>query len=309
MSRSSLLESELTYVVTLISDPKIAPITRAVIDAVRNALAEFGSRTGAPDWLSEGQACDLPLFDIVSDDFMPAIHLALDGAPIDTILQSSVHRRKKLLVADMDSTIIQQECIDEIAEFVGRRVEVSAITERAMDGEINFTEAIRARAAMFSGLDADTLDRAYHERITLTPGAETLVRVMRENGAVTALVSGGFTQFTSRVAKRTGFHHHHGNELEVTSGRLTGKVIEPIKGGKAKVEFLNDYCRKLDITCKLALAVGDGANDIPMIEAAGLGVSFHGKPRVAAAADAQIIYNDLTSLLFVQGYHETEIYG
>lgn len=299
----------MTYVVTLISDPKIAPITHAVIDVVRNVLAELGGRTGDLDWLSEGRACDLTLADKVLEDFKPAVRLALDEAPIDTIIQSSIHRRKKLLVADMDSTIIQQECINEVADFVGHRAEVSAITERAMGGEIDFPEAVRARASMFVGLDADTLDRAYHERITTTPGAATLVRVMRENGAVTALVSGGFTQFTSRVAERTGFDHHHGNELEVTSGRLTGKVIEPIKDGEAKVELLNHYCRKLGITHELSLAVGDGANDIPMIEAAGLGVSFHGKPRVAAAADAQILYSDLTSLLFAQGYRETEIYG
>ena len=299
----------MTYVVTLISDPKIAPITHAVIDVVRNVLAELGGQMGDPDWLSEGRACDLTVIGRVLEDFKPAVRLALDGAPIDTIIQSSVHRRKKLLVADMDSTIIQQECIDEVADFVGHRAEVSAITERAMRGEINFREAVRDRASMFLGLDANTLERAYHERITITPGATTLVRVMRANGAVTALVSGGFTQFTRRVAKRTGFDYHHGNELEVTSGILTGKVIEPIKDGEAKVELLNHYCRNLGITHELALAVGDGANDIPMIEAAGLGVSFHGKPRVAAAADAQILFGDLTSLLFVQGYRETEIYG
>ncbi|MBH63760.1 MAG: phosphoserine phosphatase SerB [Alphaproteobacteria bacterium] len=298
----------MTYVVTLISDPNITPITSAVIEAVRNALENAGERTGDPDWLSEGRACDISFGSDVPGDNLRVVRSALNGAVIDAAIQTSDHRRKKLLVADMDSTIIQQECIDEIADFVGCRAEVSAITERAMRGELDFPEAVRARASMFAGLDSDALDRAYYERITLTPGAETLVRVMRDNGAVTALVSGGFTQFTGRVAERAGFDHHHGNELEITSGKLTGRAIEPINGGETKVELLNQYCRELGITPELALAVGDGANDIPMIEAAGLGVSFHGKPRVAAASDAQIQFGDLTALLYLQGYRDAEIY-
>ncbi len=297
----------MTHVITLIGDPNIAPLVPAVIDSARSAIFAIGGKTGDVDWLSEGTACDLPTETIDLRAAVRAVQAAIDGSPIDVVGQEINHRRKKLLVADMDSTIIQQECIDEIADFVGCRAEVSAITERAMKGEMDFPEAVRARASMFAGLEAEVIERAYRERITLTPGAESLVRVMRRNGAVTALVSGGFTQFTRRVAARTGFDHHHGNELEIEAGKLTGRAVEPIKGGEAKVQLLEHYCRELGITSAQALAVGDGANDIPMIKVAGLGVAFHGKPSVTAAAAAQIKFSDLTALLFVQGFRESEI--
>ena len=297
----------MTHVITLIGDPNIAPLVPAVIDSARSAISAVGGKTGDVDWLSEGTACDLPAATIDPRAAVRAVQAAINGAPIDVVGQEIDHRRKKLLVADMDSTIIQQECIDEIADFVGCRAEVSAITERAMKGEMDFPESVRARAGMFAGLEVEVIERAYRERITLTPGAESLVRVMRRHGAVTALVSGGFTQFTSRVATRTGFDHHHGNELEIEADKLTGRAVEPIKGGESKVQLLEHYCRELDITSAQALAVGDGANDIPMIKAAGLGVAFHGKPSVTAAADAQIKFGDLTALLFVQGFRESEI--
>jgi len=296
-----------THVITLIGDPNITPLAPAVIDAARSAISAIGGKTGDVGWLSDEKACDLPTEAIDPRDAVPAVQAAMDGLPIDVVGQEIKHRRKKLLVADMDSTIIQQECIDEIADFVGCRAEVSAITERAMKGEMDFPEAVRARAQMFAGLDAEVLERAYRERITLTPGAESLVRVMRKSGAVTALVSGGFTQFTSHVAARTGFNHHHGNELEINAGKLTGKAVEPIKGGESKVQLLKHYCRELGITPAQTLAVGDGANDIPMIKVAGLGVAFHGKPSVTAAAAAQIKFGDLTALLFVQGFCDSEI--
>ena len=297
----------MTHVITLIGDPNIAPLAPAVIDAARSAISASGGKTGDVDWLSDGKACDLPTETIDPRAAVLAVQAAMEGLPIDVVGQEIKHRRKKLLVADMDSTIIQQECIDEIADFVGCRAEVAEITERAMRGEMDFPEAVRERAHMFAGLDAEVLERAYRERITLTPGAESLVRVMRKSGAVTALVSGGFTEFTSRVATRTGFDHHHGNELEIKAGKLTGKAIEPIKGGESKVQLLEHYCRELGITAAQTLAVGDGANDIPMIKIAGLGVAFHGKPSVTAVADAHIKFGDLTALLFVQGFRESEI--
>lgn len=297
----------MTHVITLIGDPDVALIPRSVIDAACSALSAMGATIGELDWLSERQACDLPIEGIDPRGAVAAVRSEIAEFPIDIVGQRREHRRKKLLVADMDSTIIQQECIDEIADFVGRRAEVSEITERAMRGDLDFPEAVRARVSMFAGLDATTLERAYFERVTLTPGAETLVRVMRKNGALTALVSGGFTQFTSRVAERVGFDRHHGNELEIKHSKLTGKAVEPIKGGNAKVELLDFYRRELDISADTTLAVGDGANDIPMIKASGLGVAFHGKPSVVAAADAEIKYGNLTALLFVQGFRQAEI--
>lgn len=299
--------STVTHVITLIGDPTLAPIPDRIVESARQVLLSAGAEVGNADWLSEGIACDLPLSGLDLDTATAAVRTVIDELPIDVIGQPTAHRRKKLLVADMDSTIIQQECIDEIADFVGCREEVSAITERAMRGEMDFPEAVRARAQMFAGLDASILDRAYDERITLTPGAETLLRVMRTGGAFAALVSGGFTQFTGRVAERIGFDRHHGNELEIASGKLTGRAVEPIKGGSAKVELLNHYCYELGISRDEAIAVGDGANDIPMIEAAGLGVAFHGKPSVIIAADAAINHGDLTALLFLQGYRQDDI--
>ena len=297
----------LKHVITLIGDVNVAIISPEITESARSALAALGAAVGDVDWLSEGRACDLPIDGVDPDSAVACVSAATVGYPIDVVGCSRAHRRKKLLVADMDSTIIQQECIDEVADYVGRREEVSAITERAMRGEIDFPEAVRARAGMFSGLEATMLKRAYDERITLTPGAESLVRTMRKDGASTALVSGGFTHFTSRVAARVGFDHHHGDELEIENGRLTGKAIEPIMGGDAKVRMLDHYQSELGISREETMAVGDGANDIPMIKASGLGVAFHGKPRVVAAADARIEHTDLTALLYIQGFREYEI--
>ncbi len=297
----------MTHVVTLVGNPRQAPVSPGLAHAARSALSRLGGRVGDADWLSPGTACDVPIEGIDPAAAVEAVRAALAGRPIDVVAQPRRHRRKRLLVADMDSTIIRQECIDEMAEFIGRRADVAAITERAMRGDMDFAEAVRERAAMFAGLGADILERACDERVSLTPGAETLVRVMRRNGAVTALVSGGFTQFTRRVAERAGFDHHHGNELEVAAGRLTGRALEPIGGGDAKAELLDRHRRRLGISAERTLAVGDGANDIPMIAAAGLGVAFRGKPRVVEAADAEVRHGDLTALLYFQGFREAEI--
>lgn len=297
----------MTHVITLVGNPQQPPVSLDLADAARSALSRLDGQVGDIDWLSPGTACDVPIDGIDPTVAVEAIRAALEGQPVDVVAQRTKHRRKRLLVADMDSTIIRQECIDEIAEFVGRRAQVAAITERAMRGDMDFPEAVRERADMFAGLGADVLERAYDESISLTPGAETLVRVMRRSGAVTALVSGGFTQFTSRVAERVGFDYHHGNELEIVAGKLTGKALEPIKGGDAKVELLDRYRDQLGISAEQTLAVGDGANDIPMIKVAGLGVAFHGKPSVVEAADAEISNGDLTALLYIQGFREAEI--
>ena len=215
-------------------------------------------------------------------------------------------RRKKLLIADMDSTIITIECIDELADFMGLKAEIAAVTERAMRGELDFEQALTERVAKLKGLTVEKLQQAYDERVRLTPGAATLVRTMRANGAVTALVSGGFTFFTQRVARAVGFEHVYGNTLEIADGALTGRVVPPILGANAKLSELQSLIKQNGLNTEETLAIGDGANDIPMIEAAGLGLAFHAKPKTAAAARAEIRHGDLTTALFYQGYAESD---
>ena len=217
------------------------------------------------------------------------------------------NRRKKLLIADMDSTIITVECIDEVADLHGMRDRVQPVTERAMRGEIGFEDALRERVALLKGLEETSLEAAYDDRVRLTPGARALVATMRAHGAHTALVSGGFTFFTDRVAAALGFHEHRANRLLAACGRLTGRVAEPVLGRAAKLEALGEIAERLGISRGDALAVGDGANDLAMIEAAGLGVAFRAKPIVAGRARASIRHGDLTALLYLQGYAADEI--
>ncbi len=232
---------------------------------------------------------------------------ALIGArPVDFALQRREGRRKRLLIADMDSTIIEQECIDELAAFVGKRDEISAITERAMRGELDFDGALKARVSMLAGLGGEKLDEAFRKRITLTPGARTLVQTMRRHGAFTALVSGGFSFFTERVAAATGFEAHQANTLQMADGALTGAVKEPILGRAAKKAALQRYAAGAGVALNETLAVGDGANDLDMLSAAGLGVAFRAKPAVAAEADVRIDHADLTALLYLQGIAQTD---
>lgn len=230
---------------------------------------------------------------------MPQIDL-----PVDVNCVPIANRRKKLLIADMDSTMIPVECIDEVADFAGVREQVVAITEPSMRGEISFEEALRARVALIKGLPIERLLDVYAERVSLNPGARTLVRTMASHGAYTALVSGGFTFFTERVAKAAGFDHHRANTLLSDNGRLTGMVTEPVLGRASKVEALEALSAGHDCLASDAVAVGDGANDLGMIERAGLGVAFRAKPIVAEAADCSIVYGDLTALLYLQGYTE-----
>ncbi len=222
------------------------------------------------------------------------------------VQENTVTRRKSMLIADMDSTMITVECIDELADFVGAKEQVSKITEAAMRGDLNFESALRERVALLKGLPVDDLEECYRERIKIMPGARTLVQTMVQNGGFAALVSGGFTFFTERVSKQIGFQANRANILEIEAGKLTGSVAEPICGAAAKLEVLNDYCNQLSIERNAALAVGDGANDIPMLHGAGLGVAYHAKPKTAAAAHAAVRNGDLTTLLFYQGYQESE---
>jgi phosphoserine phosphatase len=230
------------------------------------------------------------------------LRAALEDHPVDVVAQPLAGRRKKLFVADMDSTMIGQECIDELADYVGLKAHVAAITERAMRGEIAFEPALRERVALLKGLPVAVVDEVIAKRISLTPGGRTLLATMRANGARTCLVSGGFTLFTGRVAAMVGFEEHRGNSLIVDDGKLAGRVVEPVLGRDAKLATLIELRERIGLAPQETLAAGDGANDIPMIEAAGLGVAYHAKPKVAEAAYARIDHGDLSALLYLQGY-------
>ena len=258
--------------------------------------------------LSQDCAVDI-LFDAPSPDAVTSqIKANLnDIEGLDWCLQpDGPHRRKSMLIADMDSTMITVECIDELADFVGLKEKVSLITEAAMRGELDFEDALRERVALLAGLKETDLQTCFDARIQVMSGAKTLVRTMKKNDAYAALVSGGFTFFTERVAQDIGFDTHRANILEIKDAQLSGRVIEPICGAATKLEALHDYCQQLGINNTDVIAVGDGANDIPMINAAGLGVAYHAKPKTAAAAQAAIRYGDLTTLLYFQGYRENE---
>ena len=290
----------MTKILSLIANPKSPVIDESVLERIREWFPKAEIRA-----LSKGIAYDVELEDADGDTFLGAQH-ASQGRPIDVNLIDADHRRKRLLIADMDSTMIRQECIDELAEFAGRRAEISAITERAMRGELNFEAALKERVAMLKGLPVSVLQDAFDQRITLTPGAETLVKTMNAAGAVTALVSGGFTFFTERVGAACGFQSAQANALLMENGALTGGVATPILGRAAKQNALLRLVGEKNIDLADTLAVGDGANDLSMLERAGLGVAFHAKPAVAEAAHARIDHGDLTALLYLQGIPQAE---
>ncbi len=258
-------------------------------------------------WLAEGIACDLVLpADAETVRTSGLLREALASAPLDIVVQDTENRRKKILIADMDSTMIDQECIDELADEVGLKEHVAAITARSMNGEIAFEPALRERVALLKDLDIAVVDRIIANRLTLASGGQALVATMRANGAWTALVSGGFDVFTSRIAARLGFDENRANHLVATDGRLTGEVSEPILGRAAKADALTDIASRLGLTAADAIAVGDGANDLDMIRLAGTGVALHAKPAVAAEAKVRINHGDLTALLYLQGYTDRE---
>jgi phosphoserine phosphatase len=275
-----------------------------VIAEDASALADKLRGFGEAIWLSPGRAFDIR----IADDAQAALAEARNfGADADINIVATAHRRKKLLVADMDSTIISCECLDELADMAGLKAKVSAITERAMRGEIEFAGALRERVALLKGLPLAALERTYIERVRLNPGAVALVATMKKHGARSCLVSGGFTFFTSRVARLAGFDDQQANKLLDDGTSLTGRVAEPILGREAKLAALEAEVSALGIAFADSLAVGDGANDLDMIKRAGLGVAYHAKPVVAAAAGASIAHADLTGLLYLQGYRDEEI--
>ena len=285
-------------VATLVADAAKAPLTEATLDRAAQALHGVERRR----WLDEGVAADL----VFTGDLKAkraALDDALAGEPVDVIVQPLQRRSKRLLVADMDSTLIGQECVDELAAFAGVGERVAAITERAMRGEVAFAPALRERVALLAGLPESVIGDVLRDRITLNPGARTLGQTMRANGgARVVIVSGGFRQFTRAIRERIGADEDRANALMIEGGKLTGKVIEPILGQDAKLSALKEIAAAMGLELDDTLAVGDGANDLPMLQAAGLGIAYRAKPRVAASAHARVEHADLTALLYAQGF-------
>lgn len=288
------------YVLTLIANRAATSLTNSVVARVRDVVG--GGETVI---LSPGEAAD---FSTPAAPDMDAVHAALDGASIDAIATDAATRRKRLLVADMDSTIVTGETLDELADFAGLKPRIAAITARAMNGELDFKAALRERVAMLRGLPVEALERTW-ERVQLTPGARELVATMRAHGAYAALVSGGFSFFTGRVAALCGFDLHRSNVLLDDGAALNGLVAEPILDRDTKLATLTGLAAERGLPLAATLAVGDGANDLDMLRAAGLGVAFHAKPIVAAAAQARVDHGDLRALLFAQGYRAEELVG
>ncbi|HUO97776.1 MAG TPA: phosphoserine phosphatase SerB [Rhizomicrobium sp.] len=280
-----------------------------VLNVIAQDAEELASRLrviGEPVWLSPSRAFDIG-FDGDPTAVLGEMRATLNDAAADISVVATQGRKKKLLVSDMESTIIDCECLDELAAIAGIGPKIAAITERAMRGEIAFEGALRQRVGLLKGLPLTALEQVWQERVHLIPGAKELVATMKANGAHTLLVSGGFTYFTSRVSQALGFDEYQSNVLNDDGTALTGTVGEPILGREAKLEALARALRKLGLDASEALAVGDGANDLAMIQRAGMGVAYRAKPVVAAAAGASVAHNDLKALLYLQGYREEEI--
>ena len=288
----------MAYILSMIANPA----SRVIDKTLRQRLSGLFPKSEIHE-LADAIAYDLIV------DKLDAIDLArreFASFPIDLNILPAANRRKRLLIADMDSTIIEQECIDELAEFAGKRAEISAITERAMRGELEFEAALKERVAMLQGVPESALTNTFEQRISLSPGARTLVQTMRGLGAFTALVSGGFTFFADRVAAAAGFQATQANDLRLKNGLLTGGIVEPVLGRAAKKDALNRIANEIGIAADQTIAVGDGANDLSMLGCAGLGVAYHAKPAVAKAAHARIDHGDLTALLYLQGVKMSE---
>ncbi len=286
-------------VLCLIANPQTPALTSQIVQAIHREIG------GEINWLAQTIACE-----IIAPKSTNSIEIATQAVntlPVDVVMVPRANRRKKLLLADMDSTMIEQECIDELADVLGLKPEISAITERAMRGELDFSEALKTRVALLKGLDLDVIKQVRRQAITLSPGGRVLVKTMQEYGAYTSLVSGGFTLFADYFARRIGFDEAIANILEMDENqKLTGTVSLPIVDSETKVNRLRTLVSQLKITTADAVTVGDGANDLPMLQAAGLGVALHAKPAVAAAAPYCIRHGDLTALLYLQGFNEEE---
>jgi phosphoserine phosphatase len=288
------------FTVTLLTNPETPVLDRALVESLRNAWGGGDAR-----WLDPGVAAEFAVGAVPANRWQ--VWEDLQGMRVDMAVQPSEGRRKRLLIADMDSTMIQQECIDELADEAGVGAHVAGITARAMNGELDFAAALRERVALLKGLPEATIQSVLRDRITLMPGGPVLLATMRAHGAHAALVSGGFTAFTSAIAARLGFHENRANSLLAVDGVLTGTVADPILGKEAKLQALQEITARLGITPADAIAVGDGANDLPMLLAAGLGVALHAKPKVQAEVQTRVNHGDLTALLYLQGYTREEL--
>jgi len=287
------------HVVTLLTNPETPVLERVTVESLRNA---WGG--GAARWLDPGVAAEFDLAAVPENRW--EVWEGLQALRVDMVVQRAEGRRKRLLIADMDSTMIRQECIDELADEAGVGAHVAGITARAMNGELDFEAALRERVGLLKGLAEEVIARVLRDRITLMPGGKVLLSTMKANGAYAALVSGGFTAFTAAVAAQLRFDENRANRLHVEGGSLLGTVGEPILGKEAKLQALQEITARLGITPAEAIAVGDGANDLPMLLAAGTGVALHAKPRVQAECDIRVNHGDLTALLYLQGYSREE---
>ncbi len=287
------------FIATLLTNPARPVLDRATVEALRNAWGGGEAR-----WLDPGVAAEFAL--PAQPDNLWQVWQGLQALGVDLAVQPATGRKKRLLLADMDSTMIEQECIDELADAAGVGPHVAAITARAMNGELDFEAALRERVGLLRGLPAGVIQEVIANRITLMPGGKTLLATMKAHGAHTALVSGGFTAFTMAIAQVLGFHENRANTLLIDKGRLTGEVAEPILGKAAKVQALQEIAARLGITPDEVLAVGDGANDLGMLDLAGMGVALHAKPSVAAQCSVRVNHGDLTALLYLQGYVRDE---
>ena len=290
------------YVATLLTHPDHPVLERVTVESLRNA---WGG--GDAVWLDPGVAAEFQLQAVPANQW--DVWATLQALRVDLILQPAQGRKKRLLLADMDSTMIQQECIDELADEAGVGALVAGITARAMNGELDFEAALIERVGLLKGLNAQVIDHVIRDRITLMSGGKTLLATMKADGAYCALVSGGFTAFTAKIAAVLGFDENRANTLMVAEGKLTGQVALPILGKQAKVDALMDICARSGITPAQALAVGDGANDLGMLGLAGTGVALHAKPLVAAQCQVRVNHGDLTALLYLQGYAREEFAG
>ncbi len=288
------------FTLTIVSSD--IPLSAGHLASIEKFTAQQGLLiTGEPQWLCPHKAADIPLAECLTIEQMQKLRLLLSKDKMDVFCTRTANRRKKLLLADMDSTIVTAETLDELAAEAGLKDRISAITERAMRGELNFEAAIKERVGLLKGLSTDSLKRTL-ENIEISHGAEALVSTMRQNDALCALVSGGFTYFTSAIASKLGFTAHHGNTLNIKDEKLTGTVGEPILDKNTKLTLLQSYCGELKIDISDSVAIGDGANDLPMLEAAGLGIGYHPKPLLEESLLNCIIHTNLTSALYVQGY-------
>ncbi|HTH96110.1 MAG TPA: phosphoserine phosphatase SerB [Stellaceae bacterium] len=294
------------HVLTLVAGGLSPRLETEQVEAVRMALKNLGAYVGRPKWLAANLACDIEFAELHADQADAAARPALAGGVIDVFAQILDGRRKKLLLADMESTLIQNEMLDELADFVNLRKEIAEITARAMNGELDFEGAIDARVALLKDLPASTLEESA-KRIVYTPGASALAQTMKRHGAATAIVSGGFDFFTAMVRDHLGFDRDFANRLIIEHGRIAGHVARPILGRQAKYDTLVRLAAENGLDLSATVTVGDGANDLDMLLAAGLGVAYHAKPAVAAAAKWRVEHGDLTALLYAQGYTQQDM--